>query len=128
MSFHQHGPRLYGGAYGMSLVMDYKLPSSGVNQDLIDKDRYYKNLDQNDVVKFVIGDERDYVEAVVMAQELANNGCTAMMAFSPTYGGVEPARLAEWLLLSPLRDVVLSIQLHKYFFKDNEKKLEEEPE
>ena len=109
----------------LSLVVDYKLPGTGIPSHLVNHKDTYPNLDKNDVIKFVIGDEKDYTEAVMVAQMLFNNGCKALMAFSPMHGGVEPDQLADWLLLSPLRNVVLSIQLHKYFFNDGEKKLQE---
>jgi len=92
-------------------IIDIKCPSSG------EKDKtFWDNmgmLTAKDEIKFVIQDKQDYNYAMnILARHrsILNSGCSIL--FSPVFGGVQPAVLAEWVLSTDL-PVRMQIQLHK---------------
>lgn len=99
----------------VSIIMDCKLPGAKVGEHSTHLD-IQRDLGRNDWVKFVITDEWDYAQAVAVVQTLQSQGCQARMAFSPLHGKLDPAQLAEWISVSPLKSVVLNLQLHKYIW------------
>jgi 7-carboxy-7-deazaguanine synthase len=95
-------------------VMDLKTPSSGE----LDKNRYgniaYLNL--QDQVKFVIGNQEDYVWAKTMLSEYRlDERCHIL--FSPVMSQQSPTELAEKILHDHL-NVRFQIQLHKLLWND----------
>ncbi len=93
----------------VSVVMDLKTPGSGEEA----KNRYANIalLKPKDQVKFVICDRADYEwsRAQVAAYRL-NERCEVL--FSPSFGELAPAELAEWILADRL-PVRMQVQLHK---------------
>jgi 7-carboxy-7-deazaguanine synthase len=90
-------------------VLDLKTPASGEMAKNV-----WGNLDHlnpHDEIKFVLGDEPDYLWAKQKLEEfqLAQR-CTVL--FSPVQGQVDPKDLAEWILRDRL-PVRLQVQLHK---------------
>ena len=90
-------------------VLDLKTPSSGECARNL-----YANLDHlrpGDQVKFVLSDRTDYDWAVATAaqHELATRTC---VLFSPAWGQLDAAALAEWMLSERL-PYRLQLQLHK---------------
>lgn len=90
-------------------VLDLKTPSSGECARNL-----YANLDllhAGDQVKFVLTDRADYDWAVATAAQydLARRAC---VLFSPVYGQLDAAMLAEWMLADRL-SYRLQLQLHK---------------
>jgi len=90
-------------------VMDLKTPGSGE----MERNRY-ENLDflqPQDQIKFVICDRRDYDWS---KQQLTGFALAAKceILFSPIYGQLNPAQLAEWILQDHL-PVRFQLQLHK---------------
>jgi len=97
-------------------VMDLKGPSSGE----MEKNRWENIvcLKSNDEVKFVIADREDYDWAVsVMAEHALAERCAVL--FSPSFGLIQPAVLAQWILDDGL-PVRMQLQLHKLIW-GNEK-------
>ena len=93
----------------VSRIMDIKTPGSGESG----KNRW-ENLaliTSHDEIKFVITSEADYAWAVAMLRDkkLADL-CTVL--FSPSFGEVQPDRLAGWILRDAL-PVRMQLQLHK---------------
>ncbi len=93
----------------VSVILDIKTPDSG---EL--KNNLWGNLDylkKADEVKFVLCSRADYewAKQVQAAQHLADK-CTVL--FSPVYGQINPAELAEWVLADRL-PVRMQLQLHK---------------
>jgi 7-carboxy-7-deazaguanine synthase len=99
----------------VSKVMDLKTPSSGE----VDRNLYsnLRLLTQHDQLKFVIGNEGDYLwaKSQVQTQDLATK--VSDVLFSPSHAEVEPAQLADWILRDRL-PVRLQLQLHKYLWAD----------
>ncbi len=94
-------------------VVDIKTPGSGeVERNL---DGNFGQLNENDVLKFVICDRADYDWATVWLD--AHPDLTAQVYFSPSFGELEARELADWILEDGL-DVRLQLQLHKLLWGD----------
>ncbi len=90
-------------------IVDFKCPSSG--EAVNNRWENVEHLTGRDEVKFVIADRADYDfarEAVVKH----NLDSRCKIIFSPVFGLLPPATLAEWILDDDL-DVRLGVQLHK---------------
>ncbi|WP_416234620.1 7-carboxy-7-deazaguanine synthase QueE [Methylophaga sp. OBS4] len=97
-------------------VMDLKTPASGEES----KNRYsnIELLRQQDQLKFVICDRRDYDWACDKLREhqLADR-CEIL--FSPVHGTLKPSDLADWIVADNL-PVRMQIQLHKYLWGEQQ--------
>ncbi len=95
-------------------VMDLKTPGS---QEM-SKNRYENIalLSQQDQVKFVICDRRDYDWACGKLTEFdLPERCEVL--FSPIHGELEPSELADWIVADNM-PVRMQVQLHKYLWQD----------
>jgi len=95
-------------------VMDLKTPSSGEMAK-----NHYANialLNQQDQVKFVIGNAEDYQWSCEQVREYHLDKCCEVL-FSPVQGQLAAGDLAEWVLRDAL-PVRFQIQLHKYLWGD----------
>ena len=95
-------------------VMDIKTPGSGeVDRNYLDNLQYLTPQDQ---VKFVVCDEQDYdwVKEFIKEHQLTEK-CEVLL--SPSYGQLEAAKLAEWILRDGLQ-VRFQLQLHKILWGD----------
>jgi 7-carboxy-7-deazaguanine synthase len=93
----------------VSRIVDIKTPGSGeVTRNQWENLEY---LNSRDELKFVLCGEQDYIWAkdVLSDRRLA---LVCPVLFSPAYGQLEPAALAEWILRDRL-PVRMQIQLHK---------------
>ena len=93
----------------VSRIMDLKTPGSGELRS-----NRYENISElvpKDAVKLVICDREDYnwAKEMLIRDELAQR-CEVL--FSPAWGTMEPAQLADWIL-EDLLPVRLQLQLHK---------------
>lgn len=100
-----------------SWVLDYKLPSSGMMDHM--KIIEHVRLGEDDFVKFVIMDEKDFKVASETMLALQANRCRATFAFSPVDSVLDPKDLMRWIEESTggfwtPSDVVVNLQLHKY--------------
>ncbi len=103
----------------LSMILDWKLPSSGAPEHKIKKATYV-DLPHNCFVKFVISDAVDFEKAIEAASFIRK--CSdARLYFSPCAGGIEPATLFEWMKDSvcPSWGIGYNLQLHKYTFSDD---------
>ena len=94
-------------------IMDIKCPSSGESR----KNRYENIalLNDNDEIKFVVGDREDYQWAVeIIKKYKINNICTVL--FAPVYGVMNEKALADWVLKDGLPNVRMQLQIHKYIW------------
>jgi 7-carboxy-7-deazaguanine synthase len=95
-------------------IMDVKAPGSGMQAANLSE-----NLDRltgNDEVKFVLADRRDFDWALdfVRARDLDSRHA---VTFSPAWGQLPEADLAEWIRDSGRR-IRLGLQLHKLLWGD----------
>lgn len=93
-------------------VMDWKTPGSGEQGRNLAAN--IPALRQQDQIKFVICDRRDYEWS---RQQVVELGLAArcQVLFSPSWGQLEPRELADWILADRL-PVRLQVQLHKYLW------------
>jgi len=95
-------------------IVDVKTPGSGESGRNL-----WSNLSvltPRDEVKFVLVDEADYLWArTVLAEHVIAARCPVL--FSPAWGALEPATLAEWVLRDGL-PVRLQVQLHKLLWQE----------
>lgn len=95
-------------------IVDLKCPSSGESHM-----NHFKNLDylaDHDEVKFVIGNEEDFMWAadIVRGNEVFKR---VTSLFSPVYKKMDSKILASWILRERL-DVRLQLQMHKIIWGD----------
>ncbi|WP_297928058.1 7-carboxy-7-deazaguanine synthase QueE [Metallibacterium sp.] len=90
-------------------VLDLKAPGSG--ESARNRWENLALLRAQDQVKFVLADRGDYDWACAVLREYGLNA-RCMVLFSPVYGELAPADLAQWILHDKL-DVRFQLQLHK---------------
>ena len=98
----------------VSRVMDLKTPAS--REESSNRWENLEELTDKDQVKFVICSRADYEWAreQVASRDL-HTYCEVL--FSPAWGMVEPADLADWILTDQL-PVRFQLQLHKVLWGD----------
>ena len=99
-------------------VMDLKTPSSGELSKNIYQNIHFLNT--KDQVKFVIGNDEDYVWSKAALAEYELIGRCEIL-FSPVMGEQDPAELAEKILKDRL-PVRFQIQLHKLLWDNTQGK------
>jgi len=96
-------------------IMDIKCPGSGMHtRNCFQNIEYLTNIDE---VKFVVGDRTDFDWAcsIIHANHLQERVGTVL--FSPVYGKLPYAQLAQWVLECGLR-VRMQLQLHRIIWPD----------
>jgi 7-carboxy-7-deazaguanine synthase len=96
----------------ISWVVDYKLPSSGESQ-FMSLIKPWHQLTENDYIKFVITDRKDYDIALVEVQKFWEEGVKAQMIFSPIIGKLDVNVLRKWMAENGLFSIPMNLQLHK---------------
>ncbi|EED34664.1 radical SAM domain protein [Luminiphilus syltensis NOR5-1B] len=99
----------------VSRVLDLKTPDSGECHR-----NDWSNIEQltpHDQIKFVVCSRTDYEWARFKLDEFKLPTRVSDVLFSPSYGVVEPAELAQWLLDDRLA-ARLQLQLHKLLWND----------
>ena len=99
-------------------IVDIKCPGSGESA----KTRFsnFEHLSPRDQVKFVITDRADYEYARNLLSDKWQNQPPVSVLFSPAFGMLDPAVLAEWILDGHL-PVRLQLQLHKILWPTAER-------
>lgn len=94
----------------ISLTMDYKLPSSGM--EVYMRKENLALLDQIDAVKFVAGSQKDLelVWTILKEYDLCNK---TKVHISPVFGKIKPESIVDWMKDHKLNQVSLSLQMHK---------------
>ena len=93
-----------------SFTMDYKLPSSGEEDEMLMANLTY--LDKRDMVKFVIGDFEDLARAKEVMEEYHLLEKTNVY-FSPVWGEIEVEQIVNFMKYHCLNQVTLQLQMHK---------------
>lgn len=97
-------------------TIDYKCPFSKM-EDKMDKSAFGK-LRREDVLKFVVADEKDMVRAM---EVLDNVHTPAEVYFSPVFGNIHPAAIVKFILEHKLWKVKVQMQLHKIIWDANKR-------
>jgi 7-carboxy-7-deazaguanine synthase len=99
------------------VIMDIKAPGSG-ESDRMDWDNVPRLL-PSDEVKLVVADRKDYEwSRKVLSDHGLPDRCAVLLA--PVHGRLDPAVLAQWLLVDGLR-ARLQVQLHKILWPHRER-------
>lgn len=98
----------------VACIVDVKCPASGEANRM-----HWPNLDQlssRDEVKFVIADRHDFEYAIDVSRRYQLDERAGAVLFSPAFGLLEPAALAEWLIAARVPGR-LQLQMHKYVWE-----------
>lgn len=99
----------------VSVVMDLKAPDSGeMHNNRLGNIELLKASDQ---VKFVLASRRDYDWARMQLDQYQLAERVSDVLFSPVWGQLPPAQLAQWILEDRL-PVRFQLQLHKLLWED----------
>lgn len=105
----------------LRFTVDYKLDSSNMHGRMAEA--HYSQLRSNDVIKYVVGSEKDLFQAIAHVGSL-NIGSGAVEGptpiFSPVFGQIEAKRMVEAILVEKLNRVKVQLQLHKYIWEPNQ--------
>ena len=106
-----------GNRKGVTIIADYKLPSSGMGTMMI-KDNF-KLYSEYDLVKMVISDnELDWEELDWIVNK---SGTKANIYLSPCFGQVTMSRIPEYIIQHADKNIKAQIQIHKVFWDFNKK-------
>ena len=93
-----------------SFTMDYKLPSSGAEDEMLMTN--LTCIDKRDLVKFVIGDLEDLARAKEVIEEFDLIAKTNVY-FSPVWGEIEMEQIVNFMKYHRMNGVTLQLQMHK---------------
>ncbi len=96
-------------------IMDRKLPDSGMAEQFDFAN--YERLTSRDEVKLVVSSAADFNFAVAEIRQFELTKKPVELIFSPVWGKVEFADLAQWVVESKL-PVRMQLQLHKIIWGD----------
>lgn len=108
---------------GLIYTMDYKMPSSGMNEDM--KLSNFIDLTRRDFIKFVCESEREVGNALEVAEEMRKLKIKAKFAISPMFAKPIKGKAVDHTHIRNLADrvmkdrfakedgVIFSLQLHK---------------
>ncbi len=98
----------------LSFTMDYKLPSSGCEADMLTDN--FRLLRQEDTVKFVSGSRDDLERAADIISEYdLTKRCHVYI--SPVFGKIDPQLIVDFMKEKKMNDVRLQLQLHKLIWE-----------
>lgn len=106
---------------GLFYTIDYKLPSSGMTDKMIWNN--FLNLRPCDVVKFVVGSDKDVnVMRAVMDKLIEHYDIMPHIYAGVVFGSYEPKKLVEKILYEPVfKDIVFQLQMHKVIWNPEER-------
>lgn len=101
-------------AYRPVFTMDYKLPSSGMEEFMCKEN--FRLLCKHDTVKFVSGSMEDLERAAEIIEEYKlDDRCHVFI--SPVFGEIEPADIVRFMEERNMNKVRLQLQLHKFIWE-----------
>lgn len=108
----------YVGLKGVSFTLDYKVPSSLMEDKMLVSN--YKYLTKNDVVKFVVQDKNDLdkMKEIIEKYDLVNI-CNPFV--SAVFGKIELSQIVDYLKDNLLNGVRLQLQIHKFIWDSNKR-------
>ena len=98
---------------GVSFTMDYKLPSSLMESNMLVSN--FNILNYSDVLKFVAGtyEDLDKFKEIVDTNNLLEK---TQVILSPSFTDVEPKDLVEYIIKHNMNGVKMQLQMHKYIW------------
>lgn len=106
-------PAIAAGNENLTLTVDYKLPSSGMEKFMLDEN--FRAVRKCDTVKFVSGSRKDLLRAEEIIREFKLAERCAVY-ISPVFGNINPQEIVEFMLEKKLNGVNLQLQLHKFIW------------
>ena len=103
---------LYGNRTGVSLITDWKLPSSRMNHRMIQSN--LKILRECDLIKCVISDDPE--DWTAFEEQVCKSGTKAKIYLSPCFGKVTMSKIPQFVVAHPEYNITAQIQLHKSFY------------
>ena len=100
-------------------IIDVKLPSSGMN--VANDPENYRRLHDGDELKFVVGSREDFEYALAWIDRCELDKKAVPLIFSPVFGAVQSAELAEWILQSKRDYLRMQLQMHKYIWHPDQR-------
>ena len=101
-----------------SLTIDYKLPSSNMEQFMIGHN--FELVEKNDTVKFVSGSMQDLERALQIIKKY-NLIEKCSVFFSPVFGKIKPSEIVGFMIKNNLNGVNVQLQLHKFIWKPDKR-------
>jgi len=98
----------------VNLVVDYKLPSSEIEDKMFIDNFVNFDYASNDFIKFVVGDANDFRKAKSVIRRCKSE--YVKFAMSSVSGKLTPEELLSWMMKEEClkqRGVILNLQLHK---------------
>lgn len=95
-------------------TVDYKCPSSGMEDAMQSPYGMYRKLRKEDVLKFVVGDVQDLEKAVDVIE---CSRTEAEVYISPVFGKIQPREIVEYMLKNKLHNAKVQVQLHKVIWE-----------
>ena len=96
-------------------TVDYKCPSSGM-EDKMNVAMFSpgsNSLTENDVLKFVVGSEKDLRKAECI---MKHGDLKSQFYLSPVFGEIEASDIVEYMKSHDLQNCKIQLQLHKYIW------------
>lgn len=101
-----------------SFTLDYKLPSSGMEQFMNMKN--YRFLTDNDTVKFVCGSHEDLKKALeIIEKNHLTKKCAVYL--SPVFGKIDPREIVDFMLINKMNGINFQLQLHKFIWNPEQR-------
>lgn len=101
-----------------SFTLDYKLPSSGMEQFMEMKN--YNFLTENDTVKFVCGNNEDLLKALeIIEKNHLTKKCAVYL--SPVFGKIAPCEIVDFMLEHKMNGINFQLQLHKFIWSPDKR-------
>lgn len=99
-------------------TMDYKCPSSNMESEMDICNLEF--LDEDDVLKFVVGDKQDLDKAKYI---LNTYDIKAKVYLSPVFGSIEPVDIVNYIKFNKdtFKNSVIQVQLHKIIWNPEER-------
>lgn len=103
-----------------SFTMDYKCPSSDMENHMILSNFNYLDKSKNDVVKFVVGSIQDLQRMINIIEEYSlKDKCYIYV--SAVFGKIELYTIVDFMKDNHLNDVSLQLQMHKFIWNPLER-------
>lgn len=106
----------HGDRKGITIIADYKLPSSGMTKKMIQSN--FNIYSEMDLVKMVISDEEEDWNEL---DRVVNSNTKASIYLSPCFGKVTMSRIPEYVIKHKNKHIRAQIQVHKIFWDLNAK-------